>query len=84
MNRGKMTPEKKAAFALNMAGWDRDKAVDRLQKRMEDHIDRAMAASTAMALWMKRATACLLKRRKKQLTMFALEKFWVRAPTRSS
>ena len=42
MNRGKMTPEKKAAFALNMAGWDRDKAVDRLQKRMEDHIDRAI------------------------------------------
>jgi hypothetical protein len=42
MNRGKMTPEKKAAFALQMAGWDRDKAADRLQKRMEDHIDRAI------------------------------------------
>lgn len=42
MNRGKMTPEKKAAFALQMSGWDRDKAVDRLQKRMEDHIDRAI------------------------------------------
>ena len=42
MNRGRMTPEKKAAFALNMAGWDRDKAVDRLQKNFEFHTDRAI------------------------------------------
>jgi hypothetical protein len=42
MNRGKTTPEKQAAFALKVAGWDRDKAADSLQKNLEYHADRAI------------------------------------------
>jgi hypothetical protein len=47
MNRGKMTPEKQAAFALKVAGWDRDKAADSLQKNLEYHADRAIPGKYA-------------------------------------
>jgi hypothetical protein len=47
MNRGKQTPEKQAAFALKVAGWDRDKAAKSLQKNFEYHADRAIPGKYA-------------------------------------
>jgi hypothetical protein len=47
MNRGKQTPERQAAFALKVAGWDRDKAALGLQKNLEYHADRAIPGKYA-------------------------------------